>query len=92
MSKQKSFKIREQVIDQLELPKDLLLGEMIVTITGRKELLIENYKGILNYEDSFIRIQAKHSRVVIIGKQLSISYYTNEEMKITGFIEQIQYE
>ena len=92
MSKQKSIKIREQVIEQLELPKDFLLGEVIVTVTGRKELLIENYKGILNYEDSFIRIQAKYCRVIIIGRQLSINYYTNEEMKITGFIEQIQYE
>ena len=68
MSKRKPIKIREQVIEQLELPKDFLLGEAIVTVTGRKELLIENYKGILNYEDSFIRIQAKNCRVIITGK------------------------
>ena len=92
MSKRKPIKIREQVIEQLELPKDFLLGEAIVTVTGRKELLIENYKGILNYEDSFIKIQAKNCRVVITGRNLSIDYYTNEEMKITGFFEQIQYE
>lgn len=92
MSKRKPIKIREQVIEQLELPKDFLLGEAIVTVTGRKELLIENYKGILNYEDSFIRIQAKNCRVIITGRNLSIDYYTNEEMKITGFFEQIQYE
>ena len=42
MSKRNPFKIREQVIEQLELPKDLLMGEAIVTITGRRELLIEN--------------------------------------------------
>ena len=92
MSKQKKNKIREQVIEQLELPKDFLLGEAIVTITGRGELLIENYKGILNYEDSFIKIQAKNCRLVITGRRLSIDYYTNEEMKISGFFEQIQYE
>jgi len=92
MSRPKSHKIREQVIEQLELPKDFLLGEAIVTVTGRRELLIENYKGILNYEDSFIKIQAKNCRVIIIGRHLSIDYYTNEEMKISGFFEQIQYE
>ena len=92
MSKRNPFKIREQVIEQLELPKDLLLGEAIVTVTGRRELLIENYKGILNYEDSFIKIQAKNCRIVITGRRLSIDYYTNEEMKISGFFEQIQYE
>ena len=92
MSKRNPFKIREQVIERLELPKDFLLGEAIVTVTGRKELLIENYKGILNYEDSFIKIQAKNCRIIIRGRQLSIDYYTNEEMKISGFFEEIQYE
>ncbi len=92
MSKRNPFKIHEQVIEQLELPKDFLLGEAIVNITGRKELLIENYKGILIYEDSFIKIQAKNCRILVTGRNLSIQYYTNEEMKITGFFEQIQYE
>jgi len=92
MSKRNPFKIREQVIEQLELPKDLLMGEAIVTVTGRRELLIENYKGILNYEDSFIKIQAKNCRIVITGRKLSIDYYTNEEMKISGFFEMVQYE
>lgn len=84
--------MHELLIEQLELPTDLLLGEAIITMTGRRELLIENYKGILNYEDSFIKIQAKNSRILIVGKHLKIDYYTNEEMKITGFLEQIQYE
>ena len=92
MSKRNPFKMHEQVIEQLELPKDFLLGEAIITVTGRRELLIENYKGILNYEDSFIKIQAKNCRILITGRRLSIDYYTNEEMKITGFFEQIQYE
>ena len=92
MSKRNPFKIHEQVIEHLELPKDFLLGEAIITISGRRELLIENYKGILIYEDSFIKIQAKNCRILIIGRNLRIQYYTNEEMKITGFFEQILYE
>lgn len=92
MSKQKSLKFREQVIEQLELPKDFVLKDALVTITGRRELLIENYKGILIYEDSFIKIQAKNCRIEITGTHLNIDYYTNEEMKITGFFQQIQYE
>lgn len=84
--------MHEQVIEHLELPKDFLLGETIVTITGQRELVIENYKGILTYEDSLIKIQAKNCRLVITGKRLSIDYYTNEEMKISGFFEQVLYE
>ena len=92
MRKNKKNSIHEKMINSLELPKDLMLGLPILTATGRKEVLIENYKGILIYEDSFIKIQTKNGRILIIGKNLMIQYYTNEEMKITGFFEQILYE
>ena len=83
---------KETFINHLELPKDLMLGAAVVTVTGRQEVLIANYKGILEYEDSFIRIQTKNCRIVISGSHLAIEYYTNEEMKITGFIDRVQYE
>ena len=47
MSKNSKKPIHEKMISQLELPKDLMLGAAIVTITGRKEVLVENYKGII---------------------------------------------
>ncbi len=84
--------LREKMVTNLELPKDLMLGASVLTVTGRGEALISNYKGILEYRDSFIRVQTKNCRIQISGAQLAINYYTNEEMKITGFIETIQYE
>ena len=39
--------LRERIVDNLELPKDLMLGAAIVTVTGRGEAVISNYKGIL---------------------------------------------
>ena len=76
--------LRERIVDNLELPKDLMLG--------RGEAVISNYKGILEYEDSFIRVQTKTCRIRITGVRLAIDYYTNEEMKITGSIDTIEYE
>lgn len=83
---------KETIVNSLELPKDLMLGAAIVTLTGRREVLISNYKGILAYEDSFIRIQTKKCRILISGSHLAIDYYTSEEMKITGQIDAVTYE
>ncbi len=83
---------REKMVNSLELPKDLMLGAAILTVTGRREALIANYKGILEYQDSFIRVQTKNCRILISGAHLAIEYYTNEEMKITGLIEAVRYE
>ena len=103
MSKNSKKPIHEKMISQLELPKDLMLGAAIVTITGRKEVLVENYKGIIELEDSLVKIQTKNCRLQILGahltveyyisgSHLAIDYYTNEEMKIVGLIDSVSYE
>lgn len=92
MNKNSKRAIHEKMISQLELPRDLMLGAAIVTVTGRKEVLIENYKGILELEDSHIKIQTKNCRLEILGTGLTVEYYTNEEMKISGLIHSVQYE
>lgn len=80
------------MVESLELPKDLMYGAVLLTVTGRRELLVENYRGILEYTTECIRLQAKDCRISISGKALNIQYYTNEEMKINGIIKSILYE
>ncbi len=85
-------KWKEGLVESLELPKDLVYGAVLVSITGRQEILIENYRGILEYTKNHISLQTKTCRLVVHGKDLDISYYTNEEMKITGRIDSVRYE
>lgn len=83
---------KESIISAMSLPKDLLLGAILIHITGQYEVCIENYKGIIDYTNELIRIQAKTCQVLIQGSRLKIEYYTNEEMKISGKIEKIEYD
>ena len=85
-------KWKEGLVESLELPKDLVYGAVLVSITGRQEILIENYRGILEYTKNHISLQTKTCRLMVHGKDLDISYYTNEEMKITGRIDSVRYE
>lgn len=82
---------KEQDVDCLRLPKDLMLGASIITCVGNKEACIENYKGIIEYSTECIMIQGKTCQICFQGKKLSIDYYTNEDMKITGTIQSISY-
>lgn len=79
-------------MESLELPKDIMYGAVILTVTGRTEALIENYKGIIEYTCEKIRLQTKNCQVEIRGKRLLIQYYTNDEMKLTGLIHEIIYD
>ena len=92
MGKTKLKSVKENMVETLELPKDLMYGASIVTITGRREVLIENYKGILEYTEEYIKIQTKNAKLTAYGKRLNIEYYTNEDMKVVGFIKSIEFE
>lgn len=85
-----SFKNR--IAEASELPKDVVLGQPVVTVLGRTELSIENYRGIIEYTDVIIRIQTKAGQIRITGKNLRVDYYTNDDMKLTGQIEVIEYQ
>ena len=78
-------------MESLKLPKDTMLGAAIVTVTGNREAFIENYKGILEYNPESIVLQGKNCKICFEGKQLSIDYYTNEDMKISGSIDAVRY-
>lgn len=82
---------RERMAESLKLPKDSVLGASIVTITGNRDVFVENYKGIIEYTDCRIMLQGKNCKIEICGKRLNILYYTNEDMKISGWIENVRY-
>ncbi len=77
--------------EQFHLPKDLMLGEAIVTIVGQSDITVENYRGILAYDSGKICLSLKHGQIEISGWALNIDYYTNDDMKISGNIEKVEY-
>ena len=91
MRKEKREQLTRQLTKSLELPRDLMLGASIVTVTGRRDLAIENYKGILEYRQDKIRLLLKNGQLEITGRNLKIDYYTNDDMKITGQVDKLEY-
>ena len=83
--------VKERLTDALNLPKDLTLGAVILTITGKHEAYVENYMSLIEYTDEMIRIQTRTCKLEIHGTGLDIAFYTNEEMKITGELLEVKY-
>ena len=89
--KQKLDRKKEMIVESLKLPKDSMLGASIVTVTGSTDAFVENYRGILEYSENAIVLQGKTCQISITGRKMSIDYYTNEDMKISGVIECVRY-
>lgn len=84
-------RIRITAAESLRLPKDVVLGEVLVSFVGRYTVTIENYRGILIYNDQTVKLQAKHCKLQIRGRRLHVDYYNHDEMKITGQIQGMEF-
>lgn len=82
---------KEQMTDTLKLPRELVMGDSVITMRGQNEVFVENYRGILECSETSIWVSTKHFRLCIEGVDLSVAYYTNDEMKVTGKIEHISF-
>ena len=87
--KGKLLELAGKLGDSLQIPKDLSYQDPVLTLTGARELYIENYKCIRQYQDTCIILLSGHHKIQIEGKNLVIAYYTDVEMKITGEISGI---
>lgn len=76
----------------LELPKEICSNIPKLTITGFDEIIIENFKGILEYEDFFVRISTYIGIINVNGYGLRLENMTEDDIKVTGKIENVDVE
>lgn len=75
----------------LNIPSDILTGDPIITIIGRSEISIENYRRIIEYTNNNVKILTNIGSISIQGRDMKISYLGKDEMKIAGKFELIKH-
>ena len=76
----------------LEMPREVVSSDAKITILGFNEIFIENYKNILEYEENFIKINLFEGTISIHGFHLNLEQMTEEDLKITGKMDSIDFE
>jgi sporulation protein YqfC len=81
----------DKVISRLNIPEDILSGAEIMTMVGKRNLVIENYVKVVECETDRIVIKTKRNNLRIKGKKLKIEYLYDVELRISGIIDSINY-
>ena len=81
--------VREKMEQLLDMPLDMIKGYSRITVIGNESVLVENYKGIVEYEGKIIRL---NNGITIVGTNLLVEEITDDEMIITGSIQKIEWE
>lgn len=76
----------------LEMPIEVYSNEPKITLNSFEEMIVENYKGILEYEENFAKINTYIGIINIHGINLKLQEMTDENIKILGLIDSIDIE
>ncbi len=83
---------RKKINEILEIPKEVYSKTPHFIITGFEDIIIENCKGILEYEDYYVRINTYIGIINIHGENLKLEKMTEDNLKITGRMNSIDIE
>ena len=84
---------RKNKINQiLEMPREIDNKEPKITIISFDEIFIENYKGILEYEEFFVKIGTEIGTINVNGYNLMLEQITEDDIGIKGKIKSIDLE
>lgn len=76
----------------LDMPRELDKTQTKVTIISFDVILIENYKGIMEYEEFFVKINTEIGIININGFNLKLEQMTNDDVLVKGIINSIDLE
>lgn len=92
MKKKKNSRFSSKIDEFLEVPREISSIDPKITIIGFDEMLIENYKGILEYEEFYIKINTSIGNININGFNLNLEQVTEDDIAVKGKIESIDIE
>lgn len=83
-------KLKEKMTEILELPKEVVLNVPKLTMIGSGNLVIENYKGVIEYDSNRIRLNTGIGIIKITGERLVIKEITSEDVMVDGEISALE--
>lgn len=68
------------------LPTAVMADIPYTTLSGDREVTVENYRGIISYESDGVRINTREKIIQIEGEDLTLSHITDEVICVSGRI------
>lgn len=84
--------INEKISNALELPKDLSMNYPKMTVMGKSELCVENFRGVVEFNEGLIRLNTTTHILKISGNGLYMKNITIDDVEICGDIKSISFE
>ena len=73
------------------MPKEVVLDLPKLTVYGSNQATVENYGGIIEYDEAHVRLKTNVKVISISGKNLELKTITDVDVLVEGDIDKIEY-
>ena len=81
----------EYASEKLSIPKDVIAGQSVISMTGNHCIRVSNYRAIEEYSTENVKLLLGKKSLIINGSHLLIEILRKEEIKIVGNILNISF-
>ncbi len=78
--------------ERLALPEESCSLQAVTRLCGRRSLIVERHRGLLEYTDGQIRIAVRRGSICVVGSGLRIVRMSRGELEIRGSIQRLELE
>ncbi len=83
---------RNKIEKLLEIPTEVTTNIPKITLIGFNQLMIENYMGVIEYEEYLVKINSSIGIIIIEGNKMNLNQINENDVLISGAISKIYLE
>lgn len=83
---------RNKIEKLLEIPEEVTTNIPKITLIGFNQLMIENYMGVIEYEEYLVKINSSIGIIIIEGNKMNLNQINENDVLISGAISKIYLE
>ena len=84
-------RFKEKISTVLDVPQEIVMDVPRIVFDSNTKVFIENYKGISEYANDSIKVNAGRYIISISGTDMEIKSMTAEEVFIEGWIKSLDF-
>lgn len=85
-------KQKQQLLSERTTPvASLLSQESHLELCSNRELLVDGCKGIVEYNDTLIRLHIPEGQLKVSGRELQIACMSEDSLIVRGFLSGLEY-
>lgn len=85
-------KLSKNMGEVLDFPPDVAGNGPKITITGRREILVENYTDIIEFTTEEIRLGTLEGELCLAGQEFVLKTILATELRIEGVLHSLNFQ